>query len=181
MDTKRIKRLEGGAFTIQTKADRENTATICNHCGIKTECPAASTMKSLAVMGCTTKVTSCERFRPALGFSITAGTDLSIWNTIRLGGAWVKRLDPGMTVSLIDTRAKTVLGEASVLRCERLSLIDAVSLHAKANHAIQAKLKAQKLNLEDVSKEMRRILRNAYGTTYTKDDRDVSVIYLERR
>lgn len=181
MDTKRIKRLEGGAFSIQTKADAAKTASICDHCGIYATCRILEHQTKMSDLGCSSLVTSCRSFQPALGFSVLGGLDLPVWNTIRLGAAWVKRLDAGMTVTLVDTRSSSIIGEASVLRCERLSLINAVTHHAEANHAIQAKMKAQTLDPADASREMRKILRNAYGTTYTRDERDVSVVYLERR
>jgi len=177
-DSKRIKRLEGtDRFTVEAlSAFKYPDNVLCNHCA-RDKCK----FRSYAQRHSDTlelRVMSCADFMPALGFSVLGGLDLRIWNTIRVGGAWADRLQPGMKVAIIDTKNNVHLSTCKVETTVTGTLEEMVHLHAHNNHAIKHEMHTGKTDLSQAPERMMRILKNANGTNIASPERAASVIYL---
>lgn len=177
MDTRRIRRTDDGAFTVESVATLNRSGTICDHCA-RRSCRYRGYMKRAKFVRL--EAMSCNLFLPALGFSVLKGLDLETWNTFRLGGAWAKRLSPGEDVAVIDTKNNRFVGMARVESVYLGDLDTLLAQHASANHAIIHEYTHEGLRLEDAGDRLMRILKNAYGSTYTHGERTATVIYLRK-
>lgn len=177
MDSRRIKRVKGNHFTVETMASlREESSMICDHCAIEKCNIKAYICRTKDV---SLKVTTCPHFVPALGFSVLGGLDLPVWNTIRVGAAWADRLDLFQgRVAIVDTKNDKILRYCRVGATATGTLEEIVNKHAEANHAILHELMQKKLKRSDVSERMMRILKNANGTNIAAPERAASVVYL---
>lgn len=96
-----------------------------------------------------------------------------VFNTFRLGGAWVDKCKPNEVVDLIDARSKRVLKRATVLRVFVGTLTELASTHARWAH-----------NWKDSPPESQAALlvesmKKRYPPNRVRDDSVVSVIYLK--
>lgn len=178
IDSKRLKRVEDG-FTVEPAASLGGKPAICDHCA-REKCKIRNYVKrsQRAQM----KVTTCKDFIPALGFSVLGGLDLPYWNTIRIGGAWARRLLSGHNVAIADTKNNKIVGYAEVESVHIGTLGQMIELHARMNHAIKHEIEHGKTLPVDteIQARMTRILKNAHGTNIAAPDRQASVIYLMR-
>ena len=168
IDTRRLKRLPDGMFTMLRATEVPEGLGLCETCGNQA-CPVRARTDEYA------KVTihACHIYIPSIGFSVTAGLDLPNWNTIRIGAAWPKRLKTGDEICIVNTKDNVVVRNMLVESMVTGPLLEIIRDHARNNHAIQS------LKPEDPEKEMLRILRNAYGTNFASPDRMATALYLE--
>jgi len=179
MDTARIKRLDNDHFTVDALSTF-NGRTICDHCAIP-KCKTRNYIKrNNKDEDALLKVQTCNAFLPTLGFSVLAGLDLDLWNTVRVGGAWAKRLTPGKIVAIADTKNKVMRDNMRVETVFTGTLSGMLDLHAENNHAIKDEISTGKIKHHQAPSRLLRILKNAYGTNIAAEDRDASVIYLKK-
>lgn len=179
--TNTLTRLENGAFSNLPKSvtDKTERPTLCAYCPV-VQCADRDILSrteraNVAVM-------SCESFIPTIYFSVRAGLSGKRWNTVRLGEAWAKRLQPGQVVAIADSRSQKVLHTMSVERVVTGTVEEMLRDHSVNNHAIiheqdkrligsGAKIAAERLG---------RILINSYGRNFATSDRRACAVYLER-
>jgi hypothetical protein len=129
------------------------------------------------LMGLGTKVQmtveACKEFLPIISFSVTSGLEEPIFNTVRLGKAWPKRLNEGDRVRMMNSKEGQFLRIMRVQKMETGLLGDILASHAHRNHALIAS------DAPDKPAKLLRILRGAYGSTYTHAERTATAIYLE--
>lgn len=178
MNSRRIKRIDAG-FTVDTMASMSDRSTICDHCATQ-KCKIRNYVNRTAVTAIM-KVATCNTFTPALGFSVLGGLDSQEWNTIRVGGAWAKRLRPGQEVAIIDTKNDKLLSYCEVTETHTGTLEEMVEMHSLYNHAIQAEINSGKVDESGANVRMMRILKNANGTNIAAPERAASVIYLKAK
>lgn len=169
LDTRRIKRIDG-RFTVETSRSLSKVEQgLCDYCG-RFPC----LIKSLLSEGSVMTMHACAHFVPILSFSVLHGLDLPRWNTVRLGAAWKKRLVPGDRVGVYDTVNGRMMRIMEVEDVHVSSLESIITDHAVNNHAILAR------NPADPNAELFRIVKNAFGTNYTKPDRPATALYLRK-
>ncbi|MBV6635048.1 MAG: hypothetical protein KI788_03965 [Mameliella sp.] len=168
IDTRRLKRLDNGMFTMERASDLPPHPGLCETCG-RIPCPVKAPLEGIAYV----TVGACGRYIPSIGFSVLDGLDLPAWNTVRVGAAWPKRLAPGDFVCIVDTRSNSIVRHMQVDRMVTDMLGRIIEHHAADNHAILAK------QPEDPAAELRRILRNAYGTNFAAPTRKGTALYLK--
>jgi len=167
LETRRIKR-SGSMFTVSRIGDLNKTERgLCDYCG-RFPCSLRGVMDK----GTISTVHACEIFIPVLSFSVLDGLDQPIWNTIRIGAAWPKRMGEGQTVAIADTVNKRIVKRMSVKGMSTAPLAEICERHAKYNHAILHR------QPEDPVTEMMRIMRNAYGSNFAAAGRNATAIYL---
>lgn len=180
MDTRRIKRLDNGHFTVEPLSSLQDPKSlICNHCAIA-KCKLRNYVRRVPHDQAVLKVTSCGMFLPTLGFSVLAGLDQDYWNTVRVGGAWAQRLYPGRQVAVADTKNGEIVGTATVVRTHSDRLGDLLKEHARFNHAILAEIEDGKIEESDAPARLLRILKNANGSNIADENRMASAVYLRR-
>lgn len=168
-DTRKLKRTADGYFTTRRIHDIDkDDDTLCGYCG-RNACPLLATLAGKTLVN----VKACREFIPILSFSVLTGLHEPIFNTIRLGLAWPKRLDVGDRVRVMDTKNGAFLRVMRVKEFATGSLGEIVTHHAHRNHALIAS------DAPDKPAEMMRVLRGAYGSTYTHTGRSATAIYLE--
>jgi len=180
MKTNQIKRLENDHFTVEPlSAFNDPGRLLCNHCA-KARCNMRNYVRRLDKGRAVMKVQSCALFIPTLGFSVLQGLEGDLWNTVRIGAAWGRRLEPGMTVAIADT-ANKVMRDPMIVKSVYVGTLDnMLHVHAENNHAIKAEIEVGKIKHHQAPERLERILKNAYGTNIAASDRDASVIYLRR-
>ena len=98
-----------------------------------------------------------------------------IFNTIRVGKTWMKRIAPGDTVLLMDKKRSVIFGKARVqsILSGKLNAIE--EDHARYNH--------NQKNNADIAIAPARLrinLRKRYGPQIIHDNKIVTVIYMKR-
>lgn len=182
LDTRRIRRVSsrGDDRHFAVNRHHEEEGCLCDNCATD-KCRfrnyASRTMPEVDM-----RILSCQMFTPAFNFSIVKGFDQPLWNTIRIGSAWEKRLVPGDRIAAIDTQGdkpKTI-GLFRVASIHVSTLEDLVANHARFNHAILAELEEGKIESRDVQERMMRILKNAYGSNFAAPDRQATAVYMDK-
>lgn len=167
-----VRRLEDGAFTASPSASPNE---ICEPCGIRSTCQIFRYIQG--VKAAAIRVQSCHLFMPVLAFQLPLVGAEGRFNTIRLGEAWSKRVEPGKTViGMVESTNDTLIAYALVEEMYVCNLDNAVRWHAAKNH--------NAIGLGDVSDAearifMRRRLGRRYGGMMT-DDSLFTVLYLKR-
>ena len=109
---------------------------------------------------------------PVLMFRSQRGTDGPSFNTFRLGGAWSKRLYPGLEVALLDDK-HGLFAKALVTNVYFGAIEDMALMFGKDNHMLVGKD-------VDLPTDMLKVLRNAYGGMIFRAHDSATVIYLQR-
>jgi hypothetical protein len=97
------------------------------------------------------------------------------FNTFRLGLALAKRLEPGVTVFLMDTKAQTVFGTAKVVSIGTGSLAAMCLKHGARNHS--------ELGFADPGSSPARLfelMQKIYGPHIATETKKTTVVYLRR-
>jgi hypothetical protein len=136
--------------------------SICEHCMAEASCTIKEDSPQLA----------CGVFVAPLTFSNTKGL-AGQFSTIRLGGAWPRRLSPNDIVGMINPKSLEVLGFARVLSADEYPRDMAIKKAAVRNHAVRHKRKGKQ-------KALAKIMRDVYGTIALDMDKTWSNIELER-
>lgn len=168
IDTRRLKRLPDGDFTMHRAGELPTDRGMCHTCG-----HAACPLRPKFDLHANVTVNSCNLYVPSIGFSVLAGLDLPSFNTIRIGLAWPKRLRAGDELCLVNTKDNVVARRMLVERMCTGILDEVIRDHSRSNHAILA------TRPDDPIKEMHRIMRNSYGSNFASPNRKATAIYLE--
>jgi hypothetical protein len=97
------------------------------------------------------------------------------FNTVRIGLAWMKRLNVGDEVYLSDNKARKVIGKAVVTDIQKGKLQDICEIHAVNNHT-----QLQALTESNVSSELMKIIQKFYSPHIATPQKLATVIYLRR-
>lgn len=124
----------------------------------------------------TPTLTECSKFKPLIGFAPPFGTMTGEFNTIRLGKAWLKRIEPGSTVTLYDNRKKEIIGDAEVVAIDAGTKKRICYQHGHKNHQLIGK----KITKKQAGKDIERILINANGRMYYEHAKALTSIVLRR-
>ena len=132
----------------------------CDHCGHQFICQAKPRI-------------SCAEFLPAIPFTDEAGMQ-KLFNTIRVGMAWTRRLYSGQVISLYSPKSKIIFGHGRVLHTAAGPIDDMLAQHAHANH----------LMLPESSEEAPSILhgwlKQNYGPRIINETTRITAIYILR-
>lgn len=168
-------RFTGSRFTLLSQRDAEKDFNLCQICLLKPNCMMHRRVQTIMdEFGIVAPITECGTYRPKLVFRPPLIGLEDKFNTIRIGGAWAQRLPAGVTVSLWDSITDREIGLARVTaslagRWDRVR-----NEHAPHNHMMLEH------RAGDTPQLLHKVLTRCYGTTYFHDERNVSVIYLER-
>ena len=134
---------------------------LCDSCGEAAGCPTRAE-----------KVEVCTGFQPVIAFKSLAGTETD-FNTFRLGGAWSNRVKPGQKIGILNAKCEKV-GDAVVKAVHVGPKESMIDTHARHNHLIKAR------GSEQPASELKRLLRNLYGTNFMAKAELMTVIYLTK-
>lgn len=174
-NTRQIKRTAEGLFTVEGLGELAKEKSLCAYCGRK-RCSIRASIRKMSSEEIVPSIRACGEFVPVLAFSILKGLNLDAWNTIRVGQAWAKRLEPGMNVAIADMLNRKIVRHMTVVETYTDTIDRLCSDHAINNHAILA----DGLTHGEAPGMMRQILRNAYGSNFAAPDRTGTVIYLAK-
>lgn len=153
-DTRQLRRGDEGHYFAG------NGKRICDHCGHNDVCAH--------------RPMACSLFMPAFPFVGQVGMD-RLFNTTRIGSAWLTRLSQGQTVALYDTKAKTVFGHATVLGLFNGQIDAILKVHAQANHLML------ETPAEDAPEILHDWLKRNYGPRIITPTTRLTAIYLLRQ
>lgn len=98
-----------------------------------------------------------------------------VFNTLRLGSRWAKRVREGMVLTLLDEFDKP-FGQAEVLSIYEGDKDQIIKSHAKFNH----NLAEDGLDETEAYQIMLKRLARVYGSGYFKKAKTMTAIYLRR-
>lgn len=170
MDMKRtrwVRRLKTGVYTIESDVNLTKSA-LCNLCGISDACPILKSMNQFQDHA-DIQVKTCGRYVPLVGFRAPyVGLKSSLFNTLRLGTAWVDRLSEGKTIAVTDAKTGKILRFGKVDRVVSGPFDEMILKHGMMNHmALGGKTVA----------EVETVLRKAYHN-FMKEDPQLTAIYI---
>jgi hypothetical protein len=99
------------------------------------------------------------------------------FNTVRIGLAWMKRLNVGDEVYLSDNKERKVIGKAVVTDIQKGKLQEICNTHAESNHT---QLNQPDMDQEDKSRNLLAIVQKFYGPQIATPTKMATVIYLRR-
>jgi len=134
---------------------------LCNACGNRHSCSIKSEATQL-----------CTDYQPVIPFMKLDGMGEE-FNTFRLGSAWARRVKPGQAIGLLNRQGEKI-GEAVVKAVHCGDKEEMLNEHARYNHLMIAKPH------DNPAAELKRLIRNMYGTNYLANASSFSVIYLKR-
>lgn len=167
-----VKNTISGA-TILTKAT-ENLKSLCDHCAMQAHCEHRAQIKGVEhrARHLTAPITRCAEYHYPIHFVDTQGIDAYGFNTMRLGDAWAKRVEPGDTVGLLN-RDKQLITTAQLKQVEVVTLdTNGLLPYASANHM----LIHHNLDADQAVDKLLKILRNNYGKLVFERNRYVTVL-----
>lgn len=168
---RRVKLDADGHYSIETAAERRNTAVVCDACGISDLCPVYNRRVPKWVK---TKVTRCEMFVPVITFVPPIIGLHGEFNTMRLGRNWSLRVVPMKTrVALVNSSNMTVLGYALVERVDVGPFETMLHRFGKENHLVVHS------EHQDPIAVVQKVLKGAYGQFLT-DYSELTVLSLRR-
>lgn len=157
--------------SIENKYSRR-VGDLCERCGIYDSCDSSSQRSN--ELDVDIVVSECKIFHPILMFVNPKGTD-DEFTTIRLGEAWVKRVEEDSVISLFNKKEGSygkavVTGVSSGFK----SFVIYKSIHT--NHMM--------LDFEgdqdDRLKVLSKIVKNAYGNLIWKNNDKATIIEMKR-
>lgn len=166
-----VKRTESGA-TILTKATAK-LGSLCNHCAMLNHCEYQAQIRAMESRGkLSAPVTTCQSYHYPIHFADTKGIDAYGFNTMRLGDAWAKRIQPGDVVGLLN-HDKQLVTAAPVKLVEVVSMdTNGLLPYASHNHM----LVHENIDADQAVDKILKILRNNYGKLVFERSRVVTVI-----
>jgi hypothetical protein len=165
-------------YTLENRAEQNNSKILCDHCGAKTAAagfPACKTREAIqqnSHKGIKLLIRACPDFEPLLTFRPPLRGFEGEFNTFRLGTAWYYRIGPGVKASLVDTSTNQVFGKAEVIEAIVGPLAEMCGEHAMNNHAMLG------IAPELAAEKMKKLIRQSYGMVEMDESSEVTVIYL---
>lgn len=167
-----LKRTENGYFTLLPMALGEEREGLCGKCGT-CDCAIRLIARKLEVnrANAIVSIKSCLSYTPAFDFKDVSGMEAQ-FNTFRVGLAWMQRLKVGDVVALRGPEG--IFGRASVTALHSGPFMEMDRLYGEDNHlAIQAAIEGKDF-------DMAKVLRGLYGPNRFDENRQTTVIYMER-
>ena len=140
-----------------------NNGSLCDRCGAN-DCPIHD------------DTNKCNSFIPILPFKEPIVGMETMFNTFRLGGAWMNRVDVGSVVALYNTRTKELFGRATVEGISVNITEEQSLLHGQYNH----NLLEQDIPQYEIVELINKRLKKAYGNMIFNNSSKTTVIYLKR-
>ena len=125
--------------------------TLCDFCCAKLHCSIKRG-----------PVQSCEHSILPIKFQSMKGME-GRFSTIRMGGAWIKRVKTGSVIAIYSTTSETIEGYAEVQAVVAMKKHDALQLGAINNHTVDRNQPLRKRY-----HSLGRTVRNSYGS-YSED------------
>ena len=172
-NNRRVKRTLTG-HTLMTEAQHSSLKkdTLCSHCCEQRSCRIKGEYADLEGESI---IVSCPSFKMPMKFRDVTGLDLKVWNTIRLGTSYDKKLEVGDVIGLLN--AEDLLFGYVELAAKFSGHMDRLlHEHARRNHM----LLANRMNAIEAAQTMRSILRNVYGKLPFESASEISVLYFKR-
>ena len=157
---------EGSQFYISKKV-------LCDHCGRSGACNMEGSSRGMWKSYVTKK---CHEFMPVIAFKPPLIGFEGVFNTFRMGGAWVKRVAPGSQIGLLDTSTQSVFATATITDVISGDKNEMAYLHGCRNHLF----KSQQLSDEVAAREIKKALRTLSGNLIYNNNTIATVIYMRR-
>ncbi|HGL3854400.1 TPA: hypothetical protein ACKE3U_003726 [Klebsiella aerogenes] len=168
--TRYIRRLEDGTYTIKPDTKLNNAKDMCDVCGIKTACPIYKTRSSLLQQGAEFEINKCARYVPLISFRKPyLGLKDAYFNTMRSGVTWVNRVNENSIVCLVGSEKGDTIRFARVAKVFSGPMEDMLRKHARFNHLCLGGMKQD---------DVRTVIKKSYGH-FLKEDSSLTVIYLK--
>jgi hypothetical protein len=170
-----VKRLTDGHFSIANTGERERAEVqLCDKCGVQSTCKIKKSLKRQKQIIAPIKM--CKVFVPVISFNALDGLDTEnsrMFNTIRNGSAWARRLRMGDNVILWDSKNDKQVGKAIVQWTVCGPKPEMLKAHARLNHMSIGK------HLDDYPAYIENILKKAFGVNFYNNSDELSVIVLQ--
>ncbi|KAA5604358.1 hypothetical protein F1188_15975 [Roseospira marina] len=171
---RRVRLTETGRWTLMTPKDRERALHLCDFCAINSMCITHARLAEITgELETKAVIAECPGYRPHLAFRDAVGLDAR-FNTVRLGKAWMNRLQIGRTVTLWNSVRDVFIGEAIVIGLRTMHWSKLTDEIAQQNHT---QLDTPVVGAQD---RLFEVLRRGYGPQMMTVDRQVTIIDLER-
>lgn len=173
MDTKQsryIRRLVDGTYTIKPDSKLVASKDMCDVCGIKTACPIYKTRSSLLAQGASFEINTCARYVPLISFRKPyLGLKDAYFNTLRSGVTWVNRVSENSIVCLVGAEDGEIIRFARVAKVFSGPVDEMLRKHARFNHLCVGGKKQE---------DVRTVIKKSYGH-FLRDDSILTAIYLK--
>lgn len=168
--TRYIRRLEDGTYTIKPDTKLNNVKDMCDLCGIKTACPIFKTRSSLLAQGAAFEINTCARYVPIISFRKPyLGLKDAYFNTMRSGLTWVNRVSENSVVCLVGAENGEIIRFARVAKVFSGPVDDMLRINARFNHLCLG---------GKTQEDVRTVIKKSYGH-FLKEDSVLTVIYLK--
>ena len=148
--------------------------SLCEHCTQQRTCKALKSIdRAQSKYKIGAQIKECKSYIYPILFVDPKGTE-GVFNTIRLGEAWLKRLEIGDTVGLIDKEGN-VFGYAEVTDIFSRTREFAIRENAYQNHLYVNSGMTQ----AEAGRDLEKKLPNLYGNLIVKSNSMATVIYLK--
>ena len=170
-DTSPIRRREDGSFTVQPKS-LEEKPTLCDRCVRNHICPIIDHSRYHEADS-TSAITHCKLFIAPFKFQSQQGLKEPVFNTLRLGEAWKKRLRAGDLIGLISADDNEIITYARVTRVFSGDKQKMIQTHAGRNHLTLKMTKKEAIEYLTIQ------LPRIFGNLIWKNNEKMTVIYME--
>ena len=165
-----IRRLEDGTYTIKAASKLNEPKDMCDVCGIKTACPIFKTRSQLLSQGASFSINTCQRYVPLISFRKPyLGLKDAYFNTMRSGVTWVNRVSEGSVICLVGAEDGEIIRFARVAKVFSGPVDDMLQKHARFNHLCLG---------GKTQDDVRTVIRKSYGH-FLKSDSTLTAIYLK--
>lgn len=155
--TNSLRRNPDSSYTLRLSSDKD---ALCKACALYNDCPTRQSKQ----------IESCFDFMPVFAFTDGTNLDKAVFNTIRIGEAWSKRLEIGQTIAIYDKKADTLMMAKVVDIDWSIDKEIMLERHAAINHL--------GMNLSNPPSELSKILQNNYGKGFYSKSKGLTAIYL---
>lgn len=152
-------------FDTDQQYYQKNTGFLCERCGHIRSCTEVHE-----------DVIECYGFMPIIKFAPPFGNMDDVFNTIRLGRAWVSRLKSSSVVMLMNANTKEFMGKAVVISVSDGDMGEVCRTHYSQNHLMKGEVFENDRRGEA---KIRSILKRCYGKMYYDNATGASVIYMK--
>lgn len=168
--TRYIRRLEDGTYTIKPDSKLNDQKDMCDVCGIKTACPIYKTRAQLLAQGASFGINTCKRYVPLISFRKPyLGLKDAYFNTLRSGVTWVNRVSEGSIVCLVGAEDGEIIRFARVSKVFSGPIDDMLRKHSRFNHLCLG---------GKTQEDVQTVIRKSYGH-FLKDDSTLTAIYMK--
>ncbi|HFP9309502.1 TPA: hypothetical protein ACJI3N_005235 [Raoultella planticola] len=133
--TRWVKRLEDGSYTIKSHSNIHKQKDLCDVCGIKIKCPIYEARSRLLACGASFELNSCARYVPIVTFRRPlVGLSQRYFNTLRSGTAWANRVSQDSIVCLADAGTGEPIRFMKVAFTTSGPVNEMLKKHSRLNH-----------------------------------------------